>query len=105
MIKEVEEKLEVIKERRRSSIMAELAEGRERKPSVVDAIAHKVRSLSTTSAPTLDEKEEEDEEEKTGARCVRKRTICHILFYLNPSKCTKWKSIERYLISYIINYE
>lgn len=61
---DVEEKLEVIKERRRSSVIAERAEGRERKPSVVESIAHKVRTLSTGSSPVIEENEEEEEERK-----------------------------------------
>ena len=62
-VDEVEEKLEVIKERRRSSVMA--MEGRERRISVVESIATKVRSLSTASAPPpLDEKDEEEAEEE-----------------------------------------
>jgi len=62
-VDDVEEKLEVIKERRRSSVLAEMAEGRERKVSVVESIASKVRSLSTVSGPPIEENEEEDEEE------------------------------------------
>ena len=71
----------MIKERRRSSVIAERAEGRERKPSVVESIAHKVRTLSTGSSPVIEENEEEEEEEerkeeKGVGRMVGKSIVC-----------------------------
>ena len=79
-VDDVEEKLEVIKERRRSSVLAEMAEGRERKVSVVESIASKVRSLSTVSGPPIEENEEEDEEEdeeKKGKGRQCSTGVCH----------------------------
>ena len=106
MIKEVEEKLEVIKERRRSSIMAELAEGRERKPSVVDAIAHKVRSLSTTSAPVIEENEDEDKEEEEEEKGVGKMAVYvyRYLVFSNNSRGKKFYGVLFFLPLLYIDY-